>query len=881
MEIPRETRKSYQIRALFRKAAVLQLRQKGTNFCQIITPIFCLLLVYLMKEIAQSQIKDENDAVILETIPRILNPPLVPNYVLYNLVGLSINDCEQWYYYDFATNNPETYEFIGTLSGEYFAPDNNTSTGLLGNIPNYFCRSNVKNNPYFARPESTINQDIFDTIKVMNENPIYNKQSIYGSFLPDGAVTFYNANKTNLKYKAQINDHRFMSYHRNNGITKLSYPTGALNNSTGNANILTITDGMLTMIDMIHQALFRTLFNDTEIMTLIQYMPIKFHEQAELNRLLNILGASLYPIALSLLLPVFMYSVVLEKEEKLQDFMKMNGMRIMNYWVVNFIFDFIVYGLTVFTFMAFGIFVVQLQYFTQTNALLVFILLFGWGISQIALAFFIQVFINKARTATIWGYLLSIWTVLWGITLNLAVYPIPQELPWYLFLYPHFSMTRAIYILSYNCGYYKCVEEFSEVSDELKYCITSLYACGSIILVISIYLNEIVPREFGVAKHPLFFLRKKKQIRSENLLDSLESINESYTTELIEEDQQVKEERQGVYNIEPPYFSFPLLVKDLRKIYKGKGGRPDKIAVKRMCLRVNEGELFGLLGPNGAGKTTLISMLTGLYKPDSGNAWIAGFDITNELDQVQLIMGVCPQFDILWPDLTVYEHLLFYARLKGIAPYDEHNRVQLAMKDVYLTQFKNLKTNELSGGMRRRLSVAIALVGNPKIVFLDEPTTGLDPENRRQLWDILANCKEGKAMVLTTHSMEEADVLCSRIAIVNDGVLRCLGPQVVLKSLYGGGYHLFINCQKPNYHSNEDQAEIIESVKSFVSNVLPAAVILSEFNGNLIYQIPLGCCKVSNIFSEFEQNKVRIGIADWGISQSSLEDVFMKVIGAD
>mmetsp|Transcript_12717 Transcript_12717/g.12847 ORF Transcript_12717/g.12847 Transcript_12717/m.12847 type:complete len:450 (+) Transcript_12717:1285-2634(+) len=449
-------------------------------------------------------------------------------------------------------------------------------------------------------------------------------------------------------------------------------------------------------------------------------------------------------------------------------------------------------------------------------------------------------------------------------------------------MYPHFAMTRAIYILSYNCGYYKCVEEFSEVDDELKDCIVSLYVAGTVILIIALYLNEIVPREFGVAKHPLFFLKRKKPIdRNPNLLESNDEIGDIYATELIDEDQQVKEERHAVYNLQGSYSAYPLVVKDIRKIYKGKAGRPDKIAVKRMCLKINEGELFGLLGPNGAGKTTLISMLTGLYKPDGGNAWIGGFDIINELDQVQLVMGVCPQFDILWPELTVYEHLLFYARLKGIPPSDEHNRVQLAMKDVYLTQFKNLKTNELSGGMRRRLSVAISLVGNPKIVFLDEPTTGLDPENRRQLWDILANCKEGKAMVLTTHSMEEADVLCSRIAIVNEGVLRCIGPQVVLKSLYGGGYHLFINCQKPSHHSSEDQEEIVEQVKDFVKNVLPAAIILSEFNGNLIYQIPLGCCKVSSIFSEFEQNKLKIGIADWGISQSSLEDVFMRVIGAD
>ena len=141
-------------------------------------------------------------------------------------------------------------------------------------------------------------------------------------------------------------------------------------------------------------------------------------------------------------------------------------------------------------------------------------------------------------------------------------------------------------------------------------------------------------------------------------------------------------------------------------------------------------------------------------------------------------MGVCPQFDILWPDLTVEEHLLFYARLKGIAPKNESDMVKSAMNEVYLTKFAKYKTRQLSGGMRRRLSVAISLVGDPKIVFLDEPSTGLDPENRRQLWDILAEVRGKRAIIITTHSMEEADVLCHRIGIVMDGVLRCVGPQV-------------------------------------------------------------------------------------------------------
>ena len=153
--------------------------------------------------------------------------------------------------------------------------------------------------------------------------------------------------------------------------------------------------------------------------------------------------------------------------------------------------------------------------------------------------------------------------------------------------------------------------------------------------------------------------------------------------------------------------------------------------------------------------------------------------------------------------MTVKEHLIFYARIKGIPPHKEEELVKKAIEDVRLTKFTNFRTKSLSGGMKRRLSVAISLVSEPKIIYLDEPTTGLDPENRRQLWDILATCKGKRAIVLTTHSMEEADVLCNRIAIVNNGILRCAAPQVRLKSLYGGGYHLQVNCVKEAYLKKE------------------------------------------------------------------------------
>eukprot|EP00825_Cyclidium_porcatum_P001911 TRINITY_DN10889_c0_g1_i1.p1 TRINITY_DN10889_c0_g1~~TRINITY_DN10889_c0_g1_i1.p1 ORF type:complete len:206 (-),score=28.32 TRINITY_DN10889_c0_g1_i1:340-957(-) len=199
--------------------------------------------------------------------------------------------------------------------------------------------------------------------------------------------------------------------------------------------------------------------------------------------------------------------------------------------------------------------------------------------------------------------------------------------------------------------------------------------------------------------------------------------------------------------------------------------------------------------------------------------------------------------------------------------------------------------------MRRRLSVAIALVGNPKIVFLDEPSTGLDPDNRQKLWKVLEKCRGKRAIFLTTHSMEEADVLCSKIGILINGQLRCFAPPQRLKSLYGCGYHLYINCFKEKYfeksgnqqnqnpdqqntgYSYEDLAnENYQKTKDMIKQILPQSTLVNDVNGNFIYQIPLKGLVISTLFDQLEECKTQYKIQTWGISQSTLEDVFMELI---
>jgi ABC-type multidrug transport system ATPase subunit len=212
--------------------------------------------------------------------------------------------------------------------------------------------------------------------------------------------------------------------------------------------------------------------------------------------------------------------------------------------------------------------------------------------------------------------------------------------------------------------------------------------------------------------------------------------------------------------------------------------------------------------------------------------------------------------------MTVEEHLYFYARIKGIGPNEEASMVQKALKEVQLHEMRSLLVSELPLGAKRRLSIAISLVSNPRIIFLDEPTTGLDPDTRRQLWNILQDVKKGgdRAMVLTTHSMEEADVLCNRIGIVNNGVVQCLGTQNRLKQQYGGGYHMFINCDKTKGD------KVTQNIVNFVLAQLPNSKLLREFNCQLHYQVPIDDFRAEIFFKQMENNKNKLAITDWGIS---------------
>lgn len=219
-------------------------------------------------------------------------------------------------------------------------------------------------------------------------------------------------------------------------------------------------------------------------------------------------------------------------------------------------------------------------------------------------------------------------------------------------------------------------------------------------------------------------------------------------------------------------------IRNLRKAY-------EKVtAVEDLTLDIEQGEVFALLGPNGAGKTTTIKILSCLSVPDAGSCTIKGFDVIREKDQIKRIIGVVPQENNLDRELTCYENLKIYAMLYQVKDYEE--KIRQALEAVELSEKKNTLVSKLSGGMQRRLLIARAMLPSPAILFLDEPSVGLDAHVRRQLWDVIRGISwEGRTVILTTHYIEEAEALCHRVGIMNKGRLIALDTPERLKEQVG------------------------------------------------------------------------------------------------
>ncbi len=250
----------------------------------------------------------------------------------------------------------------------------------------------------------------------------------------------------------------------------------------------------------------------------------------------------------------------------------------------------------------------------------------------------------------------------------------------------------------------------------------------------------------------------------------------------------------------------------LQNVHKVYSGVP---VVNDLSLTIEPGEVFGLLGPNGAGKSTTIRMLTTLTRPSDGQVVVAGYDVNRQQLDVRRQIGVVLQQTSVDGDLTVWENMEFHGRMHHIPPAQRRRDIQTWLGYVELADRRDDKVKTLSGGMKRRLQIARALLHNPKILFLDEPTVGLDPQTRRRLWEIIQGLnQQGMTMLLTTHYMEEVEYLCNRIGILDQGKLIEIGTLDQLRQRHGEGivmtqrgerwdYQFFPTLEDANQYLNQ------------------------------------------------------------------------------
>uniref|UniRef100_A0A3Q3L4U2 P-type phospholipid transporter n=1 Tax=Mastacembelus armatus TaxID=205130 RepID=A0A3Q3L4U2_9TELE len=354
--------------------------------------------------------------------------------------------------------------------------------------------------------------------------------------------------------------------------------------------------------------------------------------------------------------------------------------------------------------------------------------------------------------------------------------------------------------------------------------------------------------------------------------------------ELLRQEEQTpnQEEESGqlFFEPEPVGLMLGVQIQDLVKVFN----RSSHPAVN--CLNINfyEGQITSFLGHNGAGKTTTMSILTGLFPPTSGTAYINGRDIRTDMDVIRSSMGMCPQYNILFKHLTVQEHILFYSLLKGRTQAEADTEVEDMLVNLGLPHKRDEEAQNLSGGMQRKLSVAMAFVGGPKVVILDEPTSGVDPYSRRSIWDLLLKYRTGRTVILSTHHMDEADLLSDRIAIISKGQLHCCGSPLFLKNCFGVGFYLTLVRRMKDLRKREVRHFPIhwdiDSITSLIHHHVPEAKLIEMIGQELTYLLPSKGFKhraYASLFRELEETLVDMGLSSFGISDTSLEEIFIKV----
>uniref|UniRef100_A0A3Q3DZB1 ATP binding cassette subfamily A member 1 n=1 Tax=Hippocampus comes TaxID=109280 RepID=A0A3Q3DZB1_HIPCM len=545
--------------------------------------------------------------------------------------------------------------------------------------------------------------------------------------------------------------------------------------------------------------------------------------------------------AMSFVPASFVVFLIQERVSKTKHMHFISGVHPLLYWTANFIWDMCNYvvpaTLVVLIFVCFQ----QKAYVSSTNlpVLALLLLLYGWSITPLMYpASFVF-----SIPSTAYVVLTSV-NILIGINGSISTFVMElfgdhvsrRALFNVLLIFPHFCLGRGLIDMVKNQAMADALQRFGEnrLRSPLEWDMVgkNLFAMaveGVVFFVITVLIQY----RFCFASAP-------------------------QRSRVFYEDEDVARERQRI--VHGLGHGHILELRQLTKVVLTQCARV------RVCVCVR---CFGLLGVNGAGKTTTFKMLTGDTVVTSGEAFLAGKSILRELDQVHQNMGYCPQFDAVNELLTGREHLELYAILRGVPGKEVCDVAEWGIRKLGLLKYADKAAGSYSGGNLRKLSTAMALIGAPPVVFLDEPTTGMDPKARRALWNcILDVIKEGRSVVLTSHSMEECEALCTRMAIMVNGRFKCLGSVQHLKNRFGDGYTIILRVAGPD-------PDLLPVMK-FIESELSGSTLKEKHRNMLQYQLPSSRCSLTHIFFTLANNKHALKIEDYSVTQTTLDQVFVN-----
>ncbi|KAK7196094.1 ATP-binding cassette subfamily A, member 1 [Novymonas esmeraldas] len=413
--------------------------------------------------------------------------------------------------------------------------------------------------------------------------------------------------------------------------------------------------------------------------------------------------------------------------------------------------------------------------------------------------------------------------------------------------------------------------DFRDALDEPQMYVYVAVLVGDLVvyLLVALYLEMVLPKDWGTPKHPLFFLLDPLRACCGRCCCGGGGGGGGRGGDGAADDGDGRSP-DGVYEDDLAEPAVELL--GLRKEYT----RDDRafVAVNNLYLNFARRGVSVLLGHNGAGKSTVMNMITGMTVPTAGDCRLLGYSVRTNLAQVRQCIGYCPQHNILWPDLTCREHLEFYGKIKGLRGAELEDAVVRMLREVDLLDKVDYPARDLSGGMKRKLSVAIAFIGGGRrVVLLDEPTAGMDAAARRYTWELLLRMSKECCVLLTTHFMDEADLLGDRVAIMCKGTLMCSGSSIFLKSRLGAGYTIALSLARPGRAQAADIA---------IRRHVAAAELVERKGTEVAYRLPAAQERhFPQLLAALEQRSAALGIVGYALSATTLEDVFLRVVGAD